>query len=226
MPKQRMGPDSLDKIVNDNQTALLRRRSMPQGFASNMQNRGRRMSKNVGGDMMTFGNVNKGIGGYGLTQPPSAAFPSVNTNVDIQDQPGDYMDYSQVSPDLMGGMIPNQFSGMNLGIGNDVNQMNMFSATGQYPYMAPNYFSMDMTNSAPISATPSKAPTGMGGDDQVKEELMQPRYNTMDSTHSAHTQGMNVDPNMGSYAPAIPTLQHQPWSAASFSPAKTHLRRA
>ena len=220
MPNQRMGPDSLDKIVNDNQGALLRRRSMPQGFASNMQKGERRMSESVRGDMMTFGNVDKGVEGYEFTQPPSAAFPSVNTNVNIQDQLGNYIDYSQVSPDLMCGMIPNQFGGMNLGIGNDVNQMNMFSPTGPYPHMAPNYCPMDMTNSAPIRAIPRKAPTGMGGDDQVKEELMQPRYNTMDSTHSAHTPGMNVVPNMGDYASAVPTLQHQPSSAASFSARK------
>ena len=220
MSSQGMGPDSLDKIVNDNQSSLLRRRSMPQGFANNMHNGERRMSENVGGDMMAFGDVNNGMRGYEFNQPQPAPFPSVNTNINMQNQMGNYMDYSQVSPDLMGGMIPNQFGGMNMGIGNDVSQMNMFSPAGQYPPMAPNDFSMDMPDSGPLSATPSNAPTGMGGDDQVKEEMMQPPYNTMDSTHSSHTPGLNVDPNMSGYAPAVPTLQHQPSSAASFSPHK------
>lgn len=220
-----VGGDSLDQIVNNNQSNLLRRRSMPSGYSNDMQiNGGRRISEGVGGDMMAFGDANNGMRGYQFNQPVSGGFPTVNTNINMQNQMGNYMEYPQISPDLMGGMIPNQFGSMNMGMGNDGQQMNMFSPTGQYPSMAPNDFSMDMQDNGPLSATPSNAPAGMGGSDEhIKEEMMhvRPQYNTMDSNHSTQSQNMTVDQNMGAgYTSAAPQLQHQPSSATSFSPHK------
>lgn len=218
-----MGGEPLDEIVNDSQGNLMRRRSMPQGYGNDMQGHsgGRRMSAGVAGDIMAFGDANNGMRGYPFNQPVSGGFPTVNTNINMQNM-GNYMDYSQMSPDLMGGMIPNQFGNMNMGIGTDPQQMNMFSPPGQYPPMGPSDFPMDMADNGSLSATPSNAPVGMGGSDERVKDMMPvgPQQTTMDPVPSTQAQSMNADPSMGGFAPVMPTLQHQTSSSTSFSPVK------
>lgn len=118
--------DSLDDIIRDNQSELRRRQSMPQAFHSsinpNPQHSPRRMSSVGGsGDMMTFGDGNNGLTSYHFSQQMGpGAYPTINTNMTMADQMGNYMsadpsEYSAISPDMMSSMIPSTFANMTVG---------------------------------------------------------------------------------------------------------------
>ncbi|RSM06076.1 White collar 1 protein [Fusarium oligoseptatum] len=128
-PSLMSGGESLDDIIIDNQNELYRRRSMPQAYANPMsqfqipqqQHQGQRRMSSVGaGDMITFGADNGDLNAYQFNQPMNAGFPTINTSLGMPDQMGNYMapdpnEYSAISPDMMGSMIPSTFANMSVG---------------------------------------------------------------------------------------------------------------
>lgn len=130
--------DSLGDIIRDNQSELHRRQSMSQVYENSMnQNQHhspRRMSTAGSNEMMTFGSSNNDLNPYRFNQQMNA-YPTINTNLNMGsgmgNQMGNYMqsphhnDYSAISPDLMGSMIPSTFANMSVGQMRDMeNQMN------------------------------------------------------------------------------------------------------
>lgn len=190
-----LGGDSLDNIVNNNQSAIYRRRSMPQpAYGTDAQTGGlRRMSATGNGDMMTFGDGNTDLRTYQFNQSMSGGFPTINTtDLNMANQLGNYMadpsDYSTLSPDMMGNMIPSTFANMNMeSVGNDPSGMNMFSSNGpsqmQGSYaqnsLTPlgNEFSMDMgQEDGRLSGTTSSS----GGTLNPMGEADTPQFNSLD----------------------------------------------
>ncbi|KAI5460276.1 PAS domain-containing protein [Mariannaea sp. PMI_226] len=167
--------DSLDDIVQSNQTELHRRRSMPQAFGNPLghgQDAPRRMSAVLTGDMMAFGGGQNNFGMYQFNQAIPTGFPTMNTNIDISNQLGTYgTDYQPVSGDMMGSMIPSTFANMSVGqvgsqMGADAQVMNLFSAPANsmpppYPPQlgtaAPNFATLTPDESS-ISTTPTYGP--------------------------------------------------------------------
>ncbi|KAI9150149.1 white collar 1 [Paramyrothecium foliicola] len=152
--------NAFDEMMRENQADLDRRRSVPQPYSNQMlqdQNQ-RRMSSIDSGDIMNFGGAGNqsDLGNYQFNQAMSTAFPTLDTSgLNIQNQMGNYMpdptDYSTMSPDLMGSMIPSTFANMNMGSlsNGSPNQMHLFPP-------AP-------TSSAPNTTNSQYAPPQLGG---------------------------------------------------------------
>ncbi|KAI8676394.1 hypothetical protein LRP88_10600 [Fusarium phalaenopsidis] len=190
-PSLMSGGESLDDIIIDNQNELYRRRSMPQAYANPMsqfqipqqQHQAQRRVSSVGaGDMMTFGADNGDLNSFQFNQPINAGFPTINTSLAMSDQMGNYMadptEYSAISPDMMGSMIPSTFANMSVGpvgaqIPNNGASMNLYSPAGnpmagQFPQgqlnpQVGNDFPMDLTTddgsmNVPQNAVPTTNP--------------------------------------------------------------------
>ncbi|KAF9773480.1 hypothetical protein IL306_008688 [Fusarium sp. DS 682] len=186
------GGDSLDDIVRDNQDKIYRRQSMPQAFTNHMgqfqinqqqqQQQGQRRMSSVGnGDMMTFGTDNADLNSYQFNQPMGGGFPTINTSIGM-DQMGNYMtadpnDYSTISPDMMGSMMPSTFASMSVGaqMAGNASPMNLYSPSmSQFPQgqltpqvpvgsdfsmdLSPGASSMNMNQTNPPITNPIPAP--------------------------------------------------------------------
>ncbi|KAI8720256.1 hypothetical protein NCS52_00470600 [Fusarium sp. LHS14.1] len=220
-PSLMSGGESLDDIIIDNQNELYRRRSMPQAYANPMsqfqipqqQHQGqRRMSSVNTADMMTFGADNGDLNSFQFNQPMNTGFPTINTSLAMSDQMGNYMadpnEYSAISPDMMGSMIPSTFANMSVGavgaqMSNSGASMNLYSPagnpmTGQFSQgqlnpQVGNDFSMDLTaddvsmnvpqNTVPTtSSAPTPAITDMEAIDESNDNMIQ-TFNSVADTN-------------------------------------------
>ncbi|KAL2694664.1 hypothetical protein Neosp_001249 [[Neocosmospora] mangrovei] len=211
-PSLMSGGESLDDIIIDNQNELYRRRSMPQAYANPMsqfqipqqQHQGqRRMSSVNTADVMTFGADNGDLNSFQFNQPMNTGFPTINTSLAMSDQMGNYLadpnEYSAISPDMMGSMIPSTFANMSVGavgaqMSNSGASMNLYSPagnpmTGQFSQgqlnpQVGNDFSMDLTaddgsmnvpqNTVPTtSSATTPAITDMEAIDESNDNMIQ-----------------------------------------------------
>lgn len=189
------GSDSLDDIIRNNQSELLRRRSMPPHYSNAMPppaQSPRRMSTMAPNDVMNFGAGNNELANYQFnqTQAINASFP-MNPNMSM-DQMSGYMgsssDYN-VSPDLMGTMIPNNFANMNMG-----NQgMAMFSPSGPGNMQAA-FDANDQMNQ--MNAMNQNAVNSIGQMHQLDQMNAMSGDFSMDMT--PEDSSMNATPNNGS----------------------------
>jgi len=232
--------DTLDEIIDDNHSALHRKRSLPQSYANGMSDSSgpRRMSFTGPGEVMNFADGNGDLRGYQFNQSMPGGYPHVNTNnMSMAGQMGNYMnptDYATMSPDLMSNMIPSTFSNMNMNhLTGDAQAMGMFSANGntnmgnQY---APNQlvnmgndYSMAMSDNGPLSATPSNGPQGPGPLDDREDEVMhsRPPFTPMDSNRSQSAGTATLDNKQRGDSQGDQQTSQQPSSVASaFSPQK------
>ncbi|EEU35002.1 uncharacterized protein NECHADRAFT_37508 [Fusarium vanettenii 77-13-4] len=237
-PSLMSGGESLDDIIIDNQNELYRRRSIPQAYATPMsqfqipqqQHQGqRRMSSVNTADMMTFGADNGDLNSFQFNQPMNTGFPTINTSLAMPDQMGNYMadpnEYSAISPDMMGSMIPSTFANMSVGavgaqMSNSGASMNLYSPagnpmTGQFPQgqlnpQVGNDFSMDLTtddgsmnvpqNTVPTtSSAPTPAITDMEAIDESNDNMIQ-TFNSgvADTNQSLPTLSRQVSTASGS----------------------------
>ncbi|KAI6779448.1 uncharacterized protein J7T54_001864 [Emericellopsis cladophorae] len=232
--------DTLDEIIDDNHSALHRKRSLPQSYANDMSNPSgpRRMSLTGPGEVMNFADGNGDMRGYQFNQSVPGGYPHVNSNnMSMAGQMGNYMnpaDYTAMSPDLMSNMIPSTFSNMNMNhLTGDAQAMGMFSANGntnmgnQY---APNQlvdmgndYSMAMSDNGPLSATPTNGPQGTGPLDDREDEVMHshPPYTPIDSNRSQSAGNTTLDSKQRGDSQGDQQASQQPSSVASaFSPQK------
>ncbi|KAJ6439945.1 GATA transcription factor LreA [Purpureocillium lavendulum] len=211
--------DSLDDMMRNNQEGVQRRRSMPQTYGNPGQQTQsqRRMSAMGASDLVDFVAGDADLSSYQFSQSmgPPAGLSNINTNLGMGDQIGNFMhdptDYSTISPDLMGSMIPASFANMDMGQMANDGSMNLLSAPGNAhasmsgafspSQMAQlgNDFSMSV-NAADMGSLPattgstSGAPGGMGegGDDmmgmqqqqqqqQQQEQQQQQQFGSMSS---------------------------------------------
>lgn len=219
-----MGGDSLDDIIRNNQDEMHRRRSMPHTYSnpeSQAQN-ARRLSSIVTGGMMSFGGGNAGLGNYHFNQPMASGLSNINTNLSMADQMGNYMadpaEYSTISPDLMGSMIPASFANMDMGpMVNDTSAIGMFPAAGApgsgfSPSQMASVgagFSMGVdSDDGPLSATPTNAPAVIGTMDDGRDDDMMTvkatQFSSMGSTPNPPANSMNLNPNVGTFNQNMP----------------------
>ncbi|KPM37450.1 White collar 1 protein [Neonectria ditissima] len=182
VPDHDMPPpgDSLDDIIQSNQTELYRRRSMSQSYGNTVPHAQphvpRRMSVVGTSDMMAFGVNNEDIDTYQFNQHMSSTFP-MDTTMSMSEQINPYMnpaDYSGITADMMGSMIPSTFANMSVGqvgsqMAGDSPVMDLFTPTANSmpPPFPPNQlnavtndFSADLNpDDGPLSATPTNANT-------------------------------------------------------------------
>lgn len=174
--------DSLDDIIQSNQTEMYRRRSMPQSYGNphGQPQVPRRMSTVGTGDMMAFGVDHNDLGSYQFNQHMSAAFTNIDTTMTLPGQMGTYMvsnpgDYPAISPDMMGSMIPSTFANMSVGqvgsqMAGEAATIDLFSqsANPMPPPYTPNQlntgandFATDISpdDDPRLSMTPTNAPT-------------------------------------------------------------------
>lgn len=211
---------------------------MPQAYATPMsqfqipqqQHQGqRRMSSVNTADMMTFGADNGDLNSFQFNQPMNTGFPTINTSLAMPDQMGNYMadpnEYSAISPDMMGSMIPSTFANMSVGavgaqMSNSGASMNLYSPagnpmTGQFPQgqlnpQVGNDFSMDLTtddgsmnvpqNTVPTtSSAPTPAITDMEAIDESNDNMIQ-TFNSgvADTNQSLPTLSRQVSTASGS----------------------------
>ncbi|KAF4967326.1 hypothetical protein FZEAL_10545, partial [Fusarium zealandicum] len=249
------GGDSLDDIIRDNQNELYRRRGMPQPFTNPMgqyqmpqqqQSQEQRRLSNVGAnDMMSFGTNSNDLNSYQFNQHMAAAFPNINTSLSMPDQMGNYMtadhtDYSNMSPDMMGSMIPSNFANMSVGaqMGNG-SPLNLYSPTGnsmgqfsqnQLSPQVGNEFSMDLPhddgsgnvsqdNSHTSNPVPASAATAMDTIEEPNENIMggQQSYNSgvSDMNQSLTPLSRQVSTNSGSVVSPPPQQSHGTMSSSN-----------
>jgi PAS domain S-box-containing protein len=134
--------ETFDDMMRDNSGDMQRRRSVQQPFPNHMLQDQRRMSSIDAGDIMTFGGAGNesDLGNYQFgqaTQNLSTPFPTLDTSgMNMQNHMGNYLadpnDYTVMSPDLMGTMIPSTFANMNMGplSAGSTAQMHLFSPGG------------------------------------------------------------------------------------------------
>ncbi|KAH7122877.1 PAS domain-containing protein [Dactylonectria macrodidyma] len=163
--------DSLDDIIQSNQTELYRRRSLSQTYGNphGQPQIPRRMSAVGAGDMMTFG-VDNDLGPYQFNQHMSNPFPNINTNMSLPQQIGSYLvsnpaDYATMSPDMMGSMIPSTFANMSVGqvgsqMPNDAAAMGLYhqSPSSMPPPYTPSQLNPN-TNDFTTGLNPNEVPS-------------------------------------------------------------------
>ncbi|KAF5027169.1 hypothetical protein F66182_742 [Fusarium sp. NRRL 66182] len=231
------GGDSLDDIVRDNQDKIYRRQSMPQAYnpmsqfqmphQQLQQQQGQRRMSSVGNnEMMAFGTDNGDLNSFQFNQPipdrMPGGFPTINTSLGM-DHMDNYMtadtnDYSTMSPDMMGSMMPNTFASMSVGpmgaqMAGNGSPMNLYSpAMGQFPQsqMSPqvgNDFSMDLSMDAgPMNMAQSNAPntaTISASANTTVETIEEPGDNMMNN-HQAFNNTSAGDHNQN-----LPALSRQ-----------------
>lgn len=208
----------------------------------------RRMSSiNVAGDFMSFGSSNTDLGNYQFDQSMEAGLPNLNTNLNMSDGMGNFMaesgDYSAISPDLMGSMIPASFANMGMGsIANDSSGMNLFPTTGASGAgrgsattqigndFSPNQqmasmgtdFSMAMnTENDSMVTTPNAIQGSAGAPDDRDDEMINlsaSQFSSMGSTPNPTPNSMKlVDPSLGNFNQNLqPSLSRHVSSSGSF----------
>lgn len=242
----------LEDMMNDNnQNDPSRRRSMPNAYGNHMGQDGnpRRLSAIDTGNIMTFGTGNEDLGNFQFTQPMSAGFPTLNTDLSIPDGMGSYVndpnDYSTLSPDMMGNMIPSTFANMNMGpqmgqpamhqqLAPESPAMNLFTpgsignqySPGQLGTMGPD-FSMDLNpDEGSLSATPNNAPGNMGGSIGDNDDLMNgaiAQQFSMDNSQTQSPNTLSIDSNNASnYNQSMPPplSRHVSSTGSVLSPAR------
>ncbi|KAF4472050.1 white collar 1 [Fusarium albosuccineum] len=228
------GGDSLDDIIRDNQNELYRRRSIPQVFTNPMgqfqmtqqpQQQGQRRMSTVGtNDMMAFGADNNDLNSFQFNQQMSSGFPTINTSLAMSDQMGNYMtadpnDYSGISPDMMGSMIPSTFANMSVGVGQmaaNGSPMALYSpagnpmagqfSQGQLNTPVGNDFSMDLTPddgsmNVPQNTTPTTNRVSAPATTAI-DAVEEPSDNMMGGPQSYNSGVADMNQNM-------PTLSRQ-----------------
>ncbi|KAL7945256.1 PAS domain-containing protein [Trichoderma barbatum] len=113
----------MDDVLSEGHNDIQRRRSMPQAYgnamASTSQVPPRRLSTIGPRDMMGFDTGASGFGGYQFDPEMPPPFPTVNASIGMQDQIGGYVtdagNFSAISQDIMGTMMPSQFASMDMG---------------------------------------------------------------------------------------------------------------
>lgn len=221
------------------QSSILRRRSMPHAYADGVPPVPRRMSSAGSGDIMTFGSNDENLSGYQFAQPPIAGgYPTVDTNLGMPGQMPDYMtdaqDYTSISPDLMGSMIPSTFANMNMdSMNGDAQGMSMFppaasaSLAGSYTpahldHMASDY-SMGITpDSASLSNAPGPPSAPVGSMSDRADDMMTstPAFGSLDTPQDRSPAGsVGLEPPMtGGFRQPVPSpLSQQAVSSASFN---------
>lgn len=229
-----MGGDSLDNIVSENHTTLHRRRSMPPPSFGNEtnSNRHRRLSTTGNSDMITFGNGNGDMRSYQFNQPLAPNYHTINTtNLTMSNQMGNYMsdqvDYSALSPDMMGTMMPSTFAGLNMdAVTNESPVMNMFSNAGSsslsatYPHnsMTPigNEFTLDLqSDDNTLNGVQRNAGAGLSQMDGSESDMMRAaQFNSMDPNEPSTSLAMN---NYNQHMPP-PLSRHVSSSTSALSP--------
>lgn len=230
------GTDSLDNIVRNNQSELLRRRSMPQPYNSTMPppHSPRRMSTLGQDDMMSFGSGSAELGNYQFNEPMNSNFPTINTQMAMNDQMSPFMtqqnDYRNMQPDMMGSMIPSTFANMNMGnmgnMGDDGSGMSMFSPGGtnasgamSAPFtpnpMMPmngmsNDFTMDLTpddSSMKMNTTPNTNNGGMGDVDESAKGFIEQaaqNFDPIDAAQNGQGHNMTMDSTVANFNANVP----------------------
>ncbi|KAH7327821.1 PAS domain-containing protein [Stachybotrys elegans] len=212
--------DAFNGMMSDGQVDLERRRSMPQAYPDHMNQQPppRRMSSIEAADMLTFGGGDGNLNSYQFSQPMGPGFPTINTGLD---QMGNYVndpnEYSAISPDMMGNMIPSTFANMSVGnMSGDSATMDLFSPTtatptgnsmGQFPDMSQsigNDYSMDMVQDGTPGANLNGGLANMAdGNDGIMN--MNTHLSPMDAVpNHSQQQGMNLDLNMASFTRPMP----------------------
>uniref|UniRef100_A0A8H7K7C6 PAS domain-containing protein n=1 Tax=Bionectria ochroleuca TaxID=29856 RepID=A0A8H7K7C6_BIOOC len=204
--------NSLDDMVRENENAILRRRSMPQQPFSDEGSEvaPRRMSTAGTGDMLNFGG-NDAIRNYQFNQQTTPLSALDTANIGLPDTlPGsmsDYMadpsDYSNLSPDMMGSMIPSTFANMNMGpIPGESHNVNMFSgsmggsyASGQLGGLRQD-FTLDMNGDGQFMTPPNITSGVMSESGDIMMPVSQ-SLNTMD--HTNQQVNMSLDPQLGDF---------------------------
>ncbi|PHH71427.1 hypothetical protein CDD82_6525 [Ophiocordyceps australis] len=229
-----MTGDTLDDIIRNNQSEIQRRRSMPQPTFGNPNTtqgqRSRRVSSIGATDMMSFGSQNNDITSYQFGPAANSGLANINTTgMDMSDQVASYMteagDYSAISPDLMGSMIPASFANMDMGhMSNDSSTMAMFAtpaaassstASGagstpigngfspsQIPSASTEYPLGATTDAASIESTPGNVSSAIATVDDQDDDMMalQPaQFSSMRTTPNSNStisgSGANLDTN-------------------------------
>nr|QWY02562.1 white collar 1 [Ophiocordyceps xuefengensis] len=238
--------DPLENILRNSQSDMQRRRSMPHAYSVTQAHSPRRMSSIGGtGDYMSFGSGNTDLGNYQFDQSVDRGIPNLDTNLNMADQMSNFMseqaDYSTISPDLMGSMIPASFANMGMGsMANDSSTMNMFPTTGA-PRAGresntarvgnefdPNQmssigadFSLGMNSeSESMVATPSAVQSSVATTDDREDDMMNmpaSQFSSMGSTPNPPANSLNLDPNIGSFNRSMqPSLSRHVSSSGSF----------
>lgn len=239
--------DPLEDVLRNSQSNMQRRRSMSHAYRDSVtqaQSPRRMSSIGGGGDFMSFGPGNDDIGNYQFDQSMEAAMPNLNTNLNMADQMGNFMgessDYSALSPDLMGSMIPASFANMGMGsMAGDSSAMNMFPSTGASgagrpsstrqmgSEFSPNHmssigadFSMGMNSgSDPMDVGSNAVQGSMATTDDHDDDLMAMTPSQLSSIGSTPnpSNSMSLDPNMGNFSRNMaPSLSRHVSSSGSF----------
>ncbi|KAK7227143.1 hypothetical protein V2G26_015146 [Clonostachys chloroleuca] len=204
--------NNLDDMVRENENAILRRRSMPQQpFGDDgVEVAPRRMSTAGTGDMLNFGG-NDAIRNYQYNQQTTPLSALDTANLGLPDAlPGsmsDYMadpsDYSNLSPDMMGSMIPSTFANMNMGpIPGESHNVNMFSGSMGGPYASGQLsglrqdFSLDMNVDGQFMTPPNVTGGVMSESGDTLMPVSQ-SMNTMD--HTNQQVNISLDPQLGDF---------------------------
>ncbi|RCI07552.1 hypothetical protein L249_1669 [Ophiocordyceps polyrhachis-furcata BCC 54312] len=243
-----MSGSSIDDMLRNNQDDLQRRRSMSHTYrdpAAQSQSPRRMSSIGGAGDIMQFSSDNNNLRNYHFTPSMAAGIANINTGIHMTDQLGNYMteadDYSAISPDLMGSMIPASFANMDMGpIGNDSSAMGLFStpgssnagcgpgtgsmgnefSPGQMATVGADFSLGVNTNGSSISATPNTFKESVETAEERDDDPMKlpaSQFPSMGSTPNPVTNSMNLDSNVGGYNQSLqPPLSRHVSSPASF----------
>lgn len=225
-----MSGSSIDDMMRNNQGDLQRRRSMSQTYRDPAaQSQSPRRMSSVGGaaDMMQFPSDNSN---YHFNQSMTAGIPNINTGLHMADSLSNYMseadDYSAISPDLMGSMIPASFANMDMGpIGNDSSAMGLFSTPGsstagcgagsinndfsssQMASMGADYPLAVNSNGGSLAGTPSNYREGVRAGEEQDEDMMNmptSQFNSMGSTPNTVANSIKLDPAVSAYNQNMP----------------------
>ncbi|GJN82470.1 blue light receptor [Purpureocillium lilacinum] len=221
--------DSLDEMMRNSQEGAQRRRSMPHAYGNHGQQEQnqRRMSAMGASDLVGFGADETDLSGFQFNQSmgPPSGLSNINTSLGMPDQIGSFMtdpnDYSTISPDLMGQMIPASFANMDMGqMANDPS-MGLLSAPGNAPGSMAGTFSPDQmaqlgtefsmnvnSDLANLPATTGGASGPAGGIGDGDDDMMgmqQQQFGSMSSMSNAPAANtMNLNPSAGGLAQSMP----------------------
>lgn len=244
-----MTGDSLEDIIRSNHNEIQRRKSMPQAYGSPLlqTQSPRRMSTiDSGGDMMAFGANDSDMNNFQFAQAVGAPFPSMNTNLNMTDQLGNFApeqnEYSAMTADLMNSMNVAPFSNIDMNQMPDESSMGLFSAspvTGGATITSPiggssfgptqmqnmnSAFSNDtVTADVSLSAAPSN-PTAnkpsTGGQADRMMPMPDPQLNALNSAAARASESAAQNPRTGTFnqvlAPSLP--RHVSSSESAISP--------
>nr|AGK44467.1 blue light receptor [Ophiocordyceps sinensis] len=231
MPDQpMMTGNSLENILRNSQSDMQRRRSMSHAYRDSVtQAQSPRRMSSIGGtgDYMPYGSGNANIGNYPFDQSIDPGLPNLDTNLDMADQMDNFMaeqaDYSAISPDLMGSMIPASFANMGMGsMANDSSTMNLFPTTGasgtgresttdpvgnefspsQMSSMGADFSLGINSESESMDATPSAVQGSVPTTDDREDDMMNlpaSQFSSLGSTPNPPANTLNLDPNMGNF---------------------------